>query len=164
MRNGRRRMRSCRTRLRSSAPVRESVAITHTPPPHIPSPYQLSEPGVTFATAHVGGKSWVRLVDTISDVQLYIRWLDVLHHLASDFHLRLQPLHMDSQTPATTADKAPETTMDTKSDANVEEGSIMEKARSASETYNATMSLDPVAERKLVWKFDLRLMPTLAIM
>jgi hypothetical protein len=53
---------------------------------------------------------------------------------------------------------------DRKDDARIEEGSILEKAHTASTQYNATMSLDPVAERKLVWKFDLRLMPTLAIM
>jgi hypothetical protein len=57
----------------------------------------------------------------------------------------------------TAAEKVPETMMDSKTDANLEEGSIMEKARTTSETYNATMSLDPVAERKLVWKLDLRL-------
>jgi hypothetical protein len=53
---------------------------------------------------------------------------------------------------------------DAKDNSRVEEGSILEKAHTASTQYNATMSLDPVAERKLVWKFDLRLMPTLAIM
>jgi hypothetical protein len=51
-----------------------------------------------------------------------------------------------------------------KNSAAVEEGSILEKAQTATSTYNATMSLDPVAERKLVWKFDLRLLPTLAVM
>lgn len=62
-------------------------------------------------------------------------------------------------------DKGADTTaMSTKDDVVVEEGSILEKAHTATSTYNATMSLDPAAERKLVWKFDLRLMPTLAIM
>lgn len=28
----------------------------------------------------------------------------------------------------------------------------------------ASMSIDPVAERKLLWKFDLRILPTLAVM
>ena len=65
---------------------------------------------------------------------------------------------MASMTPTTTAEKAQEANMDSKSDANVEEGSVLEKPRMTSETYNAKMSLDPVAERKLVWKFDLRLM------
>lgn len=58
------------------------------------------------------------------------------------------------------ADKA----VDAKDDAAVEENSILDKARTVTSTYNATMSLDPVAERKLVWKFDLRLLPTLAVM
>lgn len=62
------------------------------------------------------------------------------------------------------ANATEQTSMDHKTPANIEEGSIMEKSRSITENYNATMSLDPVAERKLVWKFDLRLMPTLAIM
>lgn len=56
------------------------------------------------------------------------------------------------------------TAMERKDSSVVEEGSILEKVSTARSTYNATMSLDPVAERKVVWKFDLRLLPTLAIM
>lgn len=62
-------------------------------------------------------------------------------------------------------DKAATTpAMDTKEEARVEEGSILEKAHTAATQYNATMSLDPVAERKLVWKLDLRILPVLAVM
>ncbi|ETN45036.1 uncharacterized protein HMPREF1541_09912 [Cyphellophora europaea CBS 101466] len=66
--------------------------------------------------------------------------------------------------PATASKGAEAAAMEAKDNAAVEEGSILEKARSLTSTYNATMSLDPVAERKLVWKFDLRLLPTLAVM
>lgn len=69
-----------------------------------------------------------------------------------------------ANTDSVPAEKVADTTMDNKDDARVEEGSILEKAHSTSGVYNATMSLDPVAERKLVWKLDLRLMPILAIM
>lgn len=69
-----------------------------------------------------------------------------------------------ANTESVPAEKVADTTMDNKDDARVEEGSILEKAHSTSGVYNATMSLDPVAERKLVWKLDLRLMPILAIM
>lgn len=31
-------------------------------------------------------------------------------------------------------------------------------------TYSATRSIDPVAERRIVWKFDLRILPLLAVM
>ena len=72
---------------------------------------------------------------------------------------------MASTDPSAPVDKGAETAaMEPKDNAAVEEGSILEKSHTATSTYNATMSLDPVAERKLVWKFDLRLMPTLAIM
>ena len=63
------------------------------------------------------------------------------------------------------SDKGPNVpSTDRKDSAAVEEGSILEKAQTTTSTYNATISLDPVAERKLVWKFDLRLLPTLAVM
>jgi MFS family permease len=44
---------------------------------------------------------------------------------------------------------------------NVEEGSI---TQTMSRGMSASFSLDPVAERRLVWKFDLRILPVLAVM
>jgi hypothetical protein len=82
--------------------------------------------------------------------------VDILPANLSHPHRGLARQTNTMATPIAT-EKVPETMMDSKTDANLEEGSIMEKVRTTSETYNATMSLDPVAERKLVWKLDLRL-------
>lgn len=40
--------------------------------------------------------------------------------------------------------------------------SLGEKAEGL--TYSAMRSIDPVAERRIVWKFDLRVLPLLAVM
>ena len=46
----------------------------------------------------------------------------------------------------------------------VEEGGMEKVAMAESRRMSASYALDPVAERKLVWKFDTRILPVLAVM
>lgn len=47
----------------------------------------------------------------------------------------------------------------------LEDGTIIDRASTGEERrISAGVAIDPVAERRLVWKFDLRILPTLAIM
>lgn len=46
----------------------------------------------------------------------------------------------------------------------LEDGSVLEQNASGEHRMSASMSIDPAAERRLVWKFDTRILPTLAIM
>ena len=46
----------------------------------------------------------------------------------------------------------------------VEEGGMEKVAIAESRNMSASYALDPVAERKLVWKFDTRILPVLAVM
>jgi MFS family permease len=46
----------------------------------------------------------------------------------------------------------------------IDDGSVDKDEYSDSRRMSASYALDPVAERKLVWKFDLRILPVLAVM
>jgi hypothetical protein len=46
----------------------------------------------------------------------------------------------------------------------MDDGSIIERTSTGDRVITASMSIDPVLEKKLLWKFDSRILPTLAVM
>ena len=46
----------------------------------------------------------------------------------------------------------------------MEDGSILEQTPTGERKISASVAIDPAAEKRLVWKFDTRILPTLAIM
>lgn len=46
----------------------------------------------------------------------------------------------------------------------MEDGSILEQTLTGERKISASVAIDPAAEKRLVWKFDTRILPTLAVM
>lgn len=46
----------------------------------------------------------------------------------------------------------------------MEDGSILEQTPTGERKISASVAIDPAAEKRLVWKFDTRILPTLAVM
>jgi hypothetical protein len=46
----------------------------------------------------------------------------------------------------------------------MDDGSLIEHTPTGDKVISASLAIDPVAEKKLLWKFDSRILPTLAVM
>lgn len=46
----------------------------------------------------------------------------------------------------------------------LEDGSIVERTPTGERHFSASVAIDSAAEKRLVWKFDSRILPTLAVM
>ena len=46
----------------------------------------------------------------------------------------------------------------------MEDGSVLEQTLTGERKISASVAIDPAAEKRLVWKFDSRILPTLAVM